>query len=89
MCASVCPSQALFYGTREEIERLRPRSKPVNAFQFGQQTITTRVHMMVPGDESINLVDVASSLYQPPAPQTSSGVQATDLFTNLYQSETP
>ena len=25
MCATVCPSQALFFGTREEIEQLRPR----------------------------------------------------------------
>ena len=48
MCATVCPSQALFFGTREEIEQLRPRSRPVNAFQFGAQTITTKVNMMVP-----------------------------------------
>jgi hypothetical protein len=48
MCATVCPSQALFFGTRQEIEQLRPRSAPVNSFQFGDQTITTRVHMMVP-----------------------------------------
>ena len=27
MCATVCPSQALFFGTREEIEQLRPRSR--------------------------------------------------------------
>ena len=48
MCATVCPSQALFYGTREEIEHLRPRSRPINQFQFGQQTITTRVFVMTP-----------------------------------------
>ena len=48
MCASVCPSQALFYGTREEIERLRPGSQPIQTFRFGRQTITTRVRMMVP-----------------------------------------
>ena len=36
MCATVCPSQALFYGTREEIERLRPQSAPINTFQFGE-----------------------------------------------------
>ena len=30
MCASVCPSQCLFFGTREEIARLRPNSQPVN-----------------------------------------------------------
>jgi Fe-S-cluster-containing dehydrogenase component len=48
MCATVCPSQALFFGTREQIEQLRPRSLPVNRFQFGAQTISTRVFMMAP-----------------------------------------
>jgi Fe-S-cluster-containing dehydrogenase component len=48
MCATVCPSQALFFGTREQIEQLRPMSTPVNQFQFGRQTITTRVFMMMP-----------------------------------------
>jgi len=48
MCATVCPSGALFFGAREEVERLRPRSQPVNQFQFGQQTITTKVNLMTP-----------------------------------------
>ena len=48
MCATVCPSQALFFGTREQIDQLRPMSVPVNQFQFGYQTITTRVSIMVP-----------------------------------------
>ena len=48
MCATVCPSQALFFGTREQIEQLRPLSTPVNQFQFGNQTITTQVYMMMP-----------------------------------------
>jgi Fe-S-cluster-containing dehydrogenase component len=48
MCAAVCPSQALFFGTREQIEQLRPLSAPVNRFQFASQTITTRVFTMVP-----------------------------------------
>ena len=48
MCATVCPSQALFFGTREQIEQLRPMSMPVNHFQFGNQTISTAVFMMVP-----------------------------------------
>ena len=48
MCATVCPSQALFFGTREEIRALRPQSMPTNAFTFGNQTITTRVSVMVP-----------------------------------------
>jgi Fe-S-cluster-containing dehydrogenase component len=45
MCATVCPSQALFYGTRDEIERLR-REKPVNEFRFGSQVVKTKVNMM-------------------------------------------
>ena len=48
MCATVCPSQALFFGTREQIDELRPMSSPINRFQFGNQTITTRVFMMAP-----------------------------------------
>src|ERR1044071_5355603 len=48
MCASVCPSQALFYGTRAEVEQLRPQSRPINEFQFGHQIIRTKVNMMVP-----------------------------------------
>ena len=48
MCAAVCPSQALFYGTREQIEQLRPLSAPINRFQFGDQTITTKVFVMAP-----------------------------------------
>ncbi len=62
MCATVCPSQALFYGTREEIETLRPRSAAINRFQFGQQTITTKVNMMVPKTGRAEYVDVAAAL---------------------------
>lgn len=69
MCASVCPSQALFFGTRAEIEQLRKRSKPVNQFQFGRQTITTRVKMMVPDDAPIEHVDVTAAMHEPPIGQ--------------------
>jgi Fe-S-cluster-containing dehydrogenase component len=62
MCASVCPSGALYFGTHEEIEHLRPRSQPVNTFQFGNQTITTKVHMMVPRDAGVSHVDVLSAM---------------------------
>jgi Fe-S-cluster-containing dehydrogenase component len=48
MCATVCPSQALFFGTREQLAQLRPMSMPVNRFQFGAQVVSTRVFMMVP-----------------------------------------
>lgn len=52
MCATVCPSQALFFGTREQILALRPQSMPNNRFRFGEQTITTRVNVMVPRKEA-------------------------------------
>jgi Fe-S-cluster-containing dehydrogenase component len=48
MCATVCPSQALFFGTREQIEQMRPMSVPVNRFRFGAQVVSTRVFMMAP-----------------------------------------
>ena len=48
MCATVCPSGALYFGTHEEIEVLRRSAAPTNRFQFGQQVIHTKVHMMVP-----------------------------------------
>lgn len=51
MCASVCPSQALFFGTQEEIAELRPRSQAINEFEFGQQKIRTKVNMMIPHDD--------------------------------------
>jgi Fe-S-cluster-containing dehydrogenase component len=70
MCASVCPSQALFFGTRAEIEQLRPRSRPTNTFQFGNQTISTKVHLMVPVDERTEYVDVTAALNDPPIGQS-------------------
>jgi Fe-S-cluster-containing dehydrogenase component len=64
MCASVCPSGALWYGTREEITRMRRRSKPVSTFQFGRQTIRTKVNVMVPTGAG-DVVDVVAGLRQP------------------------
>src|SRR5215813_5122628 len=63
MCATVCPSQALFFGTREQIETLRPRSTPTNRFRFGRQTITTGVFVMVPKDgERAPFLDVTAAM---------------------------
>jgi Fe-S-cluster-containing dehydrogenase component len=63
MCATVCPSQALFFGTREQIEHMRPRSMPTNRFRFGNQTITTRVNMMIPRDAATpKYVDVTAAM---------------------------
>jgi len=67
MCASVCPSQALFYGSREEIERTRPRSRPMNTFQFGRQTITTKVNVMIPREAQVQHLDVVAALGAPAA----------------------
>ena len=61
MCASVCPSQALFFGTHEEMEGLRPKARPINRFRFGQQVVTTKVHMMVPETRS-EYVDVTAAM---------------------------
>jgi Fe-S-cluster-containing dehydrogenase component len=62
MCATVCPSQALFYGTREQIEAIRPRSAPTNRFQFGSQVISTKVNMMVPRGQVAQILDVTAAL---------------------------
>lgn len=47
MCATVCPSGALFYGTRDEVEDAR-RARPINAFLIGSAAVRTRNHLMVP-----------------------------------------
>jgi Fe-S-cluster-containing dehydrogenase component len=68
MCATVCPSQALTFGTREEILALRPRSRPTNEFRFGGQVITTRVNVMVPRRPAAPpLIDVTAAMDERPA----------------------
>lgn len=62
LCASVCPSQCLFFGTREEIQQLRPRSKSLNEFQFGEQTINTKVNMLVPINDPTECLNVTDEL---------------------------
>jgi Fe-S-cluster-containing dehydrogenase component len=72
MCATVCPSQALFFGTREQIEQIRPQSQPINRFQFGRQTITTKVSMMVPRALSARMphVDVTAAMEERARPRS-------------------
>lgn len=65
MCASVCPSQALAFGTREEMARLRPNAQPLNTFRFGNQLIRTKVNVMVPRTSSEDHVDVTAAMYEP------------------------
>ena len=69
MCATVCPSGALHFGTREEIESLRKTATPVNRFQFGQQLINTKVHMMAPKARTTAYIDVAAALEEHPMGQ--------------------
>jgi Fe-S-cluster-containing dehydrogenase component len=57
MCTTVCPSGALWYGTREKMRELRPNSTPVNQFQFGQQTVKTKVNLMMPKGATELVVD--------------------------------
>jgi len=70
MCATVCPSQALAYVTPERIARER-RETPTNVFQFGNETVTTKVYMMVPPDvstvsvDAVDGVDVNDYLWEP------------------------
>ena len=59
MCVTVCPSGALAYGPREEIGSLR-RERGVNTFQFGPQTVRTKVNLMLPEGAAGLDVDIAS-----------------------------
>lgn len=58
MCVTVCPSGALAFGTREQIEKLR-RERPMNTFVFGPQVVRTKVQFMMPGSVSELDLDVA------------------------------
>jgi ferredoxin len=46
MCASVCPSEALWYGTIEEFRENR-RGSLVDDFMFGRQQVRTKVYTVV------------------------------------------
>jgi len=59
MCATVCPSEALFYGSREELMRRR-REKPISDFVFGHQVVKTKVSLMVSHESERLQLDVAS-----------------------------
>lgn len=84
MCATVCPSQALFFGTREQIESLRPRSTPINRFQFGSQTITTKVNMMTPRNARSEYIDVTTAMDER---STGKHISLNVLMEGMYQEE--
>ena len=55
MCATVCPSGALAFTTREHIERTR-QGVAIREWQFGGETVRTKVNVLVP--RSVKKVDV-------------------------------
>lgn len=60
MCATVCPTQAIFYGTYEEwmaAGRAKQGAKPVNNFYFGSQRVRTRNYVVMrEEDEELDLM---------------------------------
>lgn len=65
MCATVCPTQAIFYGTYEEwlaAERAKQGAKPVNTFYFGAQRVQTRNYVIMrQEDEALDLLAMAQT----------------------------
>jgi Fe-S-cluster-containing dehydrogenase component len=59
MCATVCPSGALYYGPRRSLESERPEH-PIDEFRIGAQKIRTKVTLMVPREVDVLDLDVAS-----------------------------
>ncbi len=74
MCATVCPSGALFFGTPEEIAEQR-NGTPVNTFVFGGRVVKTKVYVMMPkGSSKLTVSDSAV-------------VRKSDLLTLVRQKE--
>lgn len=61
MCATVCPSGAIAFRTREDILEHR-REIPINEFIIGPQKVTTKVQMMMPENTNDLEFDVAALL---------------------------
>ena len=67
MCTTVCPTQAIFYGTYEEwlaAGRGQQGAKPVNTFFFGRQRVRTRNYVVLTEEDDaldlLALLDEAS-----------------------------
>jgi Fe-S-cluster-containing dehydrogenase component len=67
MCATVCPTQAIFYGTYEEwllAGRGQQGAKPVNTFYFGRQRVRTRNYVIMrEEDEALDLMALAQEAH--------------------------
>ena len=60
MCASVCPSEALWFGTPEEFASTRSGTL-VNEWWFGNQYVATKVRTVAHAPGSIDVVEAAAS----------------------------
>lgn len=60
MCTTVCPTQAIFYGTYEEwlaAGRGQQGARPVNTFFFGRQRVRTRNYVVLTAeDDALDLL---------------------------------
>ncbi len=78
MCATVCPSQALAFTTREEIERTR-RGRIVDRWVFGDEVVQTKVMVVVPDttrEVRVDLVQLGRPERRPAAPHPTYDVAA-------------
>jgi Fe-S-cluster-containing dehydrogenase component len=68
MCATVCPSGALLYGTRAEVEDSR-QARPLNVFQFGDEVVHTKISYMVPAHQEFIRVNESATEFRSVAEQ--------------------
>jgi ferredoxin len=48
MCATVCPTGAIFYGSVEELEADRPGAQAVDVFRFADAEVRTGCAVVAP-----------------------------------------
>src|SRR5947209_10450372 len=95
MCATVCPTQAIFYGTYEEwlaAGRAKQGAKPVNTFSFGQQRVRTRNYVVMRQEDDaldlLALVTEADFGKQAPLPEPTA-TQNADSWVEAEQAGIP
>ena len=74
MCATVCPTDALFYGTEEELLAQRPHARATDVFSFGGVSVTTGCAVVVPAEAPFAPVPGG---YEPAAVRTNQPVTQT------------
>jgi Fe-S-cluster-containing dehydrogenase component len=74
MCVTVCPSGALHFGPRGEIEALR-RERPSNRIRIGSQEVRTKVRLMLPAGADVLEMDVAERVSAGGGHERESGVE--------------